>query len=201
MFGGDFRAMYRNPAHPHDARSVVTAGQRRIALVANGRRHGPITRLITPWDIGELTRPFVLLNYVESKGVLALWQSPTTRYQTLASCSLRAVLRGHDRQTGRSLRSWLRWMKTGSTAGMRVDSLCTSRCECSTCGFHARAPTACAAASECVALNEVEQEGPVRVLGEFGRARGRLRQAPQIQPLSRAAEGSAALPLHRSRRT
>ena len=65
MFGEDFRAVLRNPAHPYDARSFVTAGQRRIALVANGRRHGPITRLITPWDIGELTRPFVLLNYAE----------------------------------------------------------------------------------------------------------------------------------------
>ena len=30
---------------------------RRIALLASGRRHGPITRLITPWDIGELTEP------------------------------------------------------------------------------------------------------------------------------------------------
>jgi redox-sensitive bicupin YhaK (pirin superfamily) len=41
------------------------------------------------------------------------------------------------------------------------------------------AQTACAAASECIAPNDVEQDGPVRVLlGEFGRARSRLRQAP-----------------------
>jgi redox-sensitive bicupin YhaK (pirin superfamily) len=41
------------------------------------------------------------------------------------------------------------------------------------------AQTACAAASECIAPNEVEQDGPVRVLlGEFGRARSRLRRAP-----------------------
>jgi redox-sensitive bicupin YhaK (pirin superfamily) len=72
------------------------------------------------------------------------------------------------------------WMKTGSTVWhesrqsvhepLRVFHLWISQLA---------APTACAAASECIAPNEVEQDGPVRVLlGEFGRARGRLRQAP-----------------------
>jgi hypothetical protein len=41
----------------------VATGSRRIALLRSGRRHGPITRLITPWDIGELTQPFVFLGY------------------------------------------------------------------------------------------------------------------------------------------
>src|SRR4029077_20489567 len=43
----------------------VSVGSRRIALLRSGRRHGPITRLITPWDIGELTQPFVYLCYSE----------------------------------------------------------------------------------------------------------------------------------------
>src|SRR5580700_6431562 len=38
---------------------------RRITLLRNGRRHGGITRLITPWDIGELTQPFVFLCHSE----------------------------------------------------------------------------------------------------------------------------------------
>src|SRR4029077_9817601 len=86
MFGEDFRAILRNPAHPHDARSFETGGERRIALVANGRRHGPITRLITPWDIGELTRPFVLLNYaeVEWRSSALFGSHPPPRIQTLA---------------------------------------------------------------------------------------------------------------------
>jgi len=41
------------------------ADPRRIALLASGRRHGPITRLVTPWDIGELTKPFIFLDYAE----------------------------------------------------------------------------------------------------------------------------------------
>src|ERR1700756_1405072 len=66
MFGLEFRSTLRNPAHPPGARSSVTGTPRRVALLANGRRSGPITRLITPWDIGELTAPFVLLNYAEA---------------------------------------------------------------------------------------------------------------------------------------
>jgi hypothetical protein len=30
------------------------SGARLLALLASGHRHGPITRLITPWNIGEL---------------------------------------------------------------------------------------------------------------------------------------------------
>jgi hypothetical protein len=41
------------------------SGARLLALLASGHRHGPITRLITPWNIGELTIPFVFLHYAE----------------------------------------------------------------------------------------------------------------------------------------
>src|SRR4029077_12741958 len=47
------------------ASAGVATGSRRIALLRSGRRHGPMTRLITPWDIGELTQPFVFLCYSE----------------------------------------------------------------------------------------------------------------------------------------
>ena len=33
-----------------------------------GRRHGPITRLMSPGDIGQLTKPFIFLDYVEAPG-------------------------------------------------------------------------------------------------------------------------------------
>ena len=61
--GGAFHARLR----PHDAASIVgpRAAARPIVLLASGRRHGPITRLITPWNIGELTTPFVFLDYAE----------------------------------------------------------------------------------------------------------------------------------------
>src|SRR5271168_1898354 len=44
---------------------AVSADARRIALVTDGRRHGPITRLVSPSDIGELIKPFVFLDHFE----------------------------------------------------------------------------------------------------------------------------------------
>src|SRR5689334_25442433 len=61
------RATFTHPAQATRGESVPSAVPRRLVLLANGRRHGPITRLITPWGIGELTRPFVLLNYAEAE--------------------------------------------------------------------------------------------------------------------------------------
>jgi len=184
MFGDDSRALLHNPAHPYDARSFETGGQRRIALVANGRRHGPITRLITPWDIGELTRPFVLLNYaeVERRSRALFGSHPPSRITTLALV-LNGELSFEDStgKRGEVAAAGFAWMKAGSTLWhesrhsvheplLRMFQLWIAQLG---------AQTACAAASECIAPNEVEQHGPVRVLlGEFGRARSRLRQAP-----------------------
>lgn len=41
---------------------------RPITTRTSGRRHGPITRLMSPGDIGELVKPFVLLDYVDAAG-------------------------------------------------------------------------------------------------------------------------------------
>jgi redox-sensitive bicupin YhaK (pirin superfamily) len=38
------------------------SGERRIALRTRGQRHGPITRLVSPSDIGEFIKPFVFLD-------------------------------------------------------------------------------------------------------------------------------------------
>src|SRR5260221_14135747 len=38
---------------------------RGIALKTRGRRHGPITRLVSPADIGERIKPFVFLDHAE----------------------------------------------------------------------------------------------------------------------------------------
>jgi redox-sensitive bicupin YhaK (pirin superfamily) len=44
---------------------AASAGPRLVALVTSGRRHGPITRLVSPSDIGELIKPFVFLDHAE----------------------------------------------------------------------------------------------------------------------------------------
>lgn len=66
MFGSTFLTPSRFERPRGEASSLAVAtGSRRIALLRSGRRHGPIRRLITPWDIGELTLPFVFLGYTE----------------------------------------------------------------------------------------------------------------------------------------
>src|SRR5206468_1241559 len=47
------------------AEAAANDGARKIAHVTSGRRHGPITRLVSPSDIGELIKPFVFLDHAE----------------------------------------------------------------------------------------------------------------------------------------
>ena len=45
-----------------------TLGLRKIASRTPGRRSGPINRLMSPGDFGELLKPFVFLDYFDSQG-------------------------------------------------------------------------------------------------------------------------------------
>jgi len=45
--------------------TTAEARARRIAYRTRGNSHGPITRLVSPSDVGELIKPFVFLDYFE----------------------------------------------------------------------------------------------------------------------------------------
>jgi redox-sensitive bicupin YhaK (pirin superfamily) len=45
-----------------------TLGGRRVVHRTRGRKHGPVTRLMSPSDLGELLRPFVFLDHVDTVG-------------------------------------------------------------------------------------------------------------------------------------
>jgi redox-sensitive bicupin YhaK (pirin superfamily) len=47
------------------AKSVTEARPRRVTHRTRGRSHGPITRLVSPSDLGEIIKPFVFLDYFE----------------------------------------------------------------------------------------------------------------------------------------
>jgi hypothetical protein len=47
------------------SRVATPLAVRHIALLRSARRNGSSTRFITPWDVGELTQPFVFLGYSE----------------------------------------------------------------------------------------------------------------------------------------
>src|SRR6266480_2508974 len=47
------------------AKAAAQASSRRIVHRTRGNSHGPITRLVSPSDVGELIKPFVFLDYFE----------------------------------------------------------------------------------------------------------------------------------------
>jgi redox-sensitive bicupin YhaK (pirin superfamily) len=51
-------------------RRVLSFGmpERRVVYRTRGRKHGPVTRLMSPSDLGELLRPFVFLDHVDTVG-------------------------------------------------------------------------------------------------------------------------------------
>jgi redox-sensitive bicupin YhaK (pirin superfamily) len=185
MFGVQFSAALEAATRPPGADSVASpsARRRRLALLASGRRRGPITRLITPWSIGELTTPFVFLAYAEA----APHAQPVFGVQPHSSiAALTVVLSGEvsfeDTTGGHGEVSsggvgWMKaahavWRSGGCASGepLRMFQL-----------WIALPPSqeGSPAASESIALPEVEEDGPVRViLGQFGRARSHIRSAP-----------------------
>ena len=163
------------------ASAGVATGSRRIALLRSGRRHGPLTRLITPWDIGELTQPFVFLGYSEHtpgeqtlvgaepgiatltlvlSGALAFEDAPGNKGIVVAG-GLKWTMPGEvvwqagGRATGEPLRAFQLWVELSPS------------------------PASSTGESQCVTPHELQEEGPARVvLGTLGRARSPLAHAP-----------------------
>src|SRR5258705_13549420 len=96
---------------------AVSDGTRRIALTTSGRRHGPITRLVSPSDIGELIKPFVFLDHFE----IAPRPGPLFGVHPHSGiATLTVVLRGglaYEDTTGKKglvPTGGLEWMKAGN---------------------------------------------------------------------------------------
>jgi redox-sensitive bicupin YhaK (pirin superfamily) len=186
LFGLKSRGAFHAPLlRAHDAASIAgpRAAARRIVLLASGRRHGPITRFITPWNIGELTTPFVFLDYAEVKPE----SKPLFGVQPHSGiATLTLVLNGEvsfeDATGGRGeVRTggvaWMNaahavWRGGGSAAGvpLRVFQLWISL---------PPSQQSSPVTSEAIVPQHMEAEGPVRViLGRFGRAVSRIHGAP-----------------------
>src|ERR1700680_5042407 len=48
--------------------AVIRAQPRQIVHRTHGRRHGPITRLMSPSDLGQSLKPFVFLDLFDTEG-------------------------------------------------------------------------------------------------------------------------------------
>jgi len=154
---------------------ALTAGPRRIAFRTSGRQHGPVTRLVSPADIGEQIKPFVFLDHgeIEPTGGPLFGIHPHSGIATLT-----VVLSGginYEDTTGKHgqvLAGGLEWMKAGHGvwhdggaipgAPMRFYQLWVALPE---------SEENSAAESQYIPPEAVQEDGPVRViLGRYGRA-------------------------------
>jgi redox-sensitive bicupin YhaK (pirin superfamily) len=156
---------------------------RRIVLRSAGRRRGPITRLVSPSDVGELIKPFVFLDHAE---VAFTGESFAGIHPHSGIATLTTVLQGglaYEDTTGKEgqvRQGGLEWMKAGKGVWhdggplegdpLRVFQLWVALPE-----QEELAP----AESQYIATDAVEEDGPVRViLGQHGVARSRI-SAPE----------------------
>src|ERR1700722_7830958 len=174
MFGISFSTALGEPP------TSVPVGSRRIALLRSGRRHGGITRLITPWDIGELTQPFVFLCCSElapgAKTVAGVQPGIGTLILVLSGVLAFEEALGNK---GTVVAGGFVWTAPGEVAwhagGRATDEpLRTLQLWVEL----PRMPASSIAESQCVAPHEVQEERSARVLlGQIGRARSRIGHA------------------------
>jgi redox-sensitive bicupin YhaK (pirin superfamily) len=164
-------------------KTAVRDGARRIVMRTSGRRHGPITRLVSPSDVGELIKPFVFLDH----GVVEPTSQPLFGIHPHSGiATLTVVLTGslsYEDTTGKKGEvpaGGLEWMRAGNGVWhdgrvgkgepMRFYQLWVALPASEENG---------PPESQYVGPDSVQADGPVRViLGRFGRARSAIR-APE----------------------
>ena len=161
-----------NPALPKAARQIV--------FRSAGRRHGPVTRLVSPSDVGEMIKPFVFLDHgeVPYTGTPLFGIHPHSGIATLTT-----VLQGgmaYEDTTGKRGQvkaGGLEWMKAGKGVWhdggpLEGDPLRVFQLWIALPEQEELSPPE----SQYISPDAVEQEGPVRViLGQHGLARSPIR--------------------------
>jgi redox-sensitive bicupin YhaK (pirin superfamily) len=161
---------------PRNAQVAV----RRIVRLVQGRRSGPINRLVSPSDIGQLIKPFVFLDY----GVMPYTGGAFAGIHPHSGiATLTLAIRGgvaYEDTTGKSgvlAPGGLEWMKAGG--GVWHDGGVAAPGPLQFYQLWVALPASeenAAPESQYVAPQDVEQQGPARVLlGRLGNATSRIR--------------------------
>ncbi len=159
---------------------AVPTSARRIVLRSSGHTHGPITRLVSPSDIGELIKPFVFLDHAE---VVPRPEPLFGIHPHSGIATLTVVLRGgmaYEDTTGKKgsvPTGGLEWMKAGN--GVWHDGGATPGAPLRLFQLWVALPASqenAAPESQYIAPEAVQEDGPVRViLGSFGHAQSPIR--------------------------
>ena len=173
----------RAPTLDVPAHQPIPGTSRKIVFRTSGRRHGSITRLASPSDVGELIKPFVFLDHAEARytGRRLFGIHPHSGIATLT-----VVLQGgmaYEDTTGKSgqvIEGGLEWMKAGN--GVWHDGGPLEGRPLRAFQLWVALPAAeenTSPESQYIPADAVEHDGPVRVvLGQYGNARSAIR-APQ----------------------
>jgi len=166
----------------------VSAGARRIALTTGGRRHGPVVRLVSPSDIGELIKPFVFLDHFE---IVPRPDPLFGIHPHSGIATLTVVLRGgvvYEDTTGKTgtvPTGGLEWMKAGN--GVWHDGGATPGEPLRGFQLWVALPPSeenAPAESQYIAPDAVQEDGPARViLGSYGSATSPIRAPAGINYL------------------
>ena len=164
------------------------AATRRIVHTTGGRRHGPINRLVSPSDIGELIKPFVFLDHAE----VAPRPGPLFGIHPHSGiATLTVVLRGglaYEDTTGKSgtvPMGGLEWMRAGN--GVWHDGAPSPGEPLRAFQLWVALPPSeenGPAESQYIPADAVQEDGPARViLGRYGRAVSPIRAPAGINYL------------------
>jgi redox-sensitive bicupin YhaK (pirin superfamily) len=166
-----------------------TAATRRVVFRTRGQQHGPVTRLMSPSDLGERLRPFVFLDIVETDtaSVRGLPLHPHSGIATITwimegNVGYEDTL-GH---TGKIYQGGLEWMHAGGGAWHGGDFGDSPRVR----GFQlwiALPPEAELGHAESIYLERdvIEHAGPATVLlGHYGAAKSAIQTPSPINYLS-----------------
>jgi redox-sensitive bicupin YhaK (pirin superfamily) len=160
--------------------------QRAIALRTRGQRHGPITRLVSPSDIGEIIKPFVFLDLFDISASSAPnfgWH-PHSGIATLTVLHQGAI--EYQETTGAKgiiPAGGVEWMRAGG--GVWHTGTAPQRAK----GFQLWIALSAdlenlPSQSQYLSADQVSEEGPARViLGSYGRAKSALLSPPRINYL------------------
>jgi redox-sensitive bicupin YhaK (pirin superfamily) len=167
--------------------TISTDSARKIIYRTKGNRSGPITRLVSPSDVGELIKPFVFLDYFEvppMSGAGFGWHP----HSGIATITYLLSGEGHYQDStgkqGLLPQGGLEWMRAGSGV-WHTSSITNSLNQ----GFQlwiALPPEQELAPAESVYLppDEVASAGQVQVLlGQYGTAKSLIVSPPSINYL------------------
>ena len=160
------------------ARSPLPAA-RRIVRHVLGKQHGPIKRLVSPHDIGELIKPFVFLDYATVPPSTEMFGiHPHSGIATLTVVLSGAMV--YEDTTGKSGEvpaGGLEWMKAGG--GVWHDGHAVGTTPLTAYQLWVALPAAeenAPAESQYITSDQVQHEGPARVvLGQYGGAKSIIR--------------------------